>query len=192
MQADEQGVREPGRRRHQTIPRTLIFVTSRNPQTDEREVLLIQGAPNKRLWANRYNGLGGHVEAHEDVLTAAQRELAEETGLTLNLTLRGVVHIDTGSDIQDAGTNERRPGVMIFVFVAQSEQRAVHATTEGQPQWLPVARLAEYPLVDDLVEVIPRALGAGPIFFGHYAPQADGSLAYRFVDPPHSASGSRA
>ncbi|MCC6168859.1 MAG: NUDIX domain-containing protein [Caldilineaceae bacterium] len=183
MQANEQGVREPGRRRHQAIPRTLIFVTSTHPDTGSQEVLLIKGAPTKRLWANRYNGLGGHVEAHEDVLAAAQRELAEETGLTphliSNLTLRGVITIDTGVDEQGP-----RPGVLVFVFVAQSEQRSVHVSREGRPEWLPVDALAEFPLVDDLYEVIPRALGDGPIFFGHYSPQPDGRLAYRFHDSP--------
>ena len=50
------------------IPRTLIFLTCRDL------VLLLKGAPHKRLWANRYNGIGGHIERGEDVLTAAQRD----------------------------------------------------------------------------------------------------------------------
>ena len=48
----------------------------REPVTGEPEVLLLRGAADKRLWANRYNGLGGHVEAGEDVLSAAKREAA--------------------------------------------------------------------------------------------------------------------
>lgn len=180
MQADEQGVREPGRRRYQAIPRTLVFLTSTNPQTGADEILLIKGAPTKRLWANRYNGLGGHVEADEDVLSAARREVIEETGLTpAHLMLRGVVTIDTGADDQGL-----RPGVLMFVFVAQSAQRTIAAGVEGRPEWLPIAALAEYPLVDDLIEVIPRALAHGPLFFGHYSPQPDGSLAYHFLDTP--------
>ena len=43
MQATEQGVREPGKYRYQTIPRTLIFVTSHHPATGAQEVLLIRG-----------------------------------------------------------------------------------------------------------------------------------------------------
>ena len=67
MKTDAQGTRDPKRQRYQAIPRVLIFLRSRNPQTGEEEVLLLKGAPTKRLWANHYNGLGGHVEAEEDV-----------------------------------------------------------------------------------------------------------------------------
>lgn len=178
MQTHEQGVREPNRRRHQAIPRTLLLITSQNEETQRREVLLLKGAPTKRLWANRYNGLGGHVEANEDVLSAAQRELAEETGLTaVPLTLRGVIHINTGEDEQGS-----RPGVLLFVLVGETTERAVTPTAEGTPEWLPLTQLDDYPLLDDLYALIPLALGDGPIFYGHYAPREDGSMAYRFRD----------
>ena len=176
MQATDQGTREPNKRRYQAIPRTLIFLTSTNPQTDGQEVLLLKGAPTKRLWANKYNGLGGHIEGDEDIYSAALREVQEETGLTpATLSLRGVVNIDTGHD-----ENGNRPGVLMFVFHGESEERAVQPTKEGAPEWLPVEQLRSYPLVDDLYEVIPRTLAGGPLFFGHYSPQADGTLRYNF------------
>jgi hypothetical protein len=90
--------------------------------------------------------------------------------------LRGVVNIETGHDAEGA-----RPGVLLFVFRGESPDRTVKATTEGTPEWIPVARLADYPLVDDLYEVIPRALSDGELFFGHYHPREDGSMAYDFA-----------
>jgi 8-oxo-dGTP diphosphatase len=59
------------------IPRSLIFVTRPG------KVLLIKGHPRKRLWANRYNGIGGHIEYGEDLVKAAERELLEESGLSM-------------------------------------------------------------------------------------------------------------
>ena len=180
MKANEQGVREPGRRRYQAIPRTLLFITSHNPETQRREVLLLKGAPTKRLWANRYNGLGGHIEANEDVLAAAQRELLEETGLTgVPLVLRGVINIDTGADEEGP-----RPGVLLFVLAGETQTRTVTHSTEGTLEWIPLTNLDDYPLLDDLYAVIPLVLGEGPIFYGHYTPRPDGSLSYRFSSQP--------
>jgi len=42
--------------RYMLIPRVLVFVKRGT------SVLLIKGAATKRIWANKYNGVGGHVE----------------------------------------------------------------------------------------------------------------------------------
>ena len=129
------------------------------------------------MWAGKYNGLGGHVEAGEDVHAAAVREVWEEAGIAVaRLTLRGVVNIDTGVD--EYG---QRPGVLMFVFVGEVAVRSGWASAEGAPEWVEIGRRQELPLVDDLYELLPRAL-AGPFFYGHYAPDAAGEMRYAFVD----------
>jgi len=133
--------------RYAIIPRTLIFITQ------GAQVLLIKGAPNKRLWANQYNGIGGHIERGEDILSAAKRELYEETGLeSVDLRLVGTVMIDASD----------QRGIGLFVFQGSYQRGKLVESHEGQLDWVPVDRLEEYPLVEDLKTLLPRILRMQP------------------------------
>jgi 8-oxo-dGTP diphosphatase len=150
--------------RYSLIPRTLIFLTS------EEYVLLLKGAPHKRLWANRYNGIGGHVERGENVFSAAHRELHEEAGVTVeNLRLCGVVTIDT----------EPTMGICLFVLRAECPRLEVIASKEGTPEWVHRHELHHLPLVEDLHQLLPRLLSmqpGDPPFSAHYWYDSDGAL----------------
>lgn len=146
MPASEQGV-AVSRQRYKLIPRVLCFVLQKG------EVLLLKGAPTKKIWPNRFNGLGGHVERGESVRAAAAREIREEAGLVVSdLTLRGVVTIDTGE----------ADGIAMFVFTAQAASRAVTPSVEGELHWVNPAHLAGLPLVQDLFTLLPAVLALPP------------------------------
>jgi 8-oxo-dGTP diphosphatase len=153
MGKSDQGVETSGGR-YTVIPRVLVFVFSEN------DVLLLKGAPTKRLWANRYNGLGGHVEAGEDVYSAARREVIEEAGLDVaDLRLCGVVNVDTG----------RTTGIVFYVFSASSETRETQASEEGTLEWVPLERLDEVDLVEDVPLLLERVQSSAPDpFFARY------------------------
>jgi 8-oxo-dGTP diphosphatase len=155
-QAD-QGI-EASRQRYQAVPRVLVFLRHGS------DVLLLKGAPDKRIWANLYNGVGGHVEAGEDVLTAARREAQEETGIeAADLRLVAVANIAAGNP---------QVGILLFVFTGWSPTRQTISSIEGSLHWVPAAEAPGLPLVEDLGWLLPRILalpsGAPPLFL-HYS-----------------------
>lgn len=121
------------------IPRTAIFVR------DEDEYLLIKGAPTKRLWAGKYNGLGGHVERGENILFSAQRELLEETGLLADLWLCGTVIVDAGE-----------VGICLFVLCGENPRGEIKSSGEGSVEWVRRDAVLHLPVVEDLPILLDR------------------------------------
>lgn len=123
------------------IPRVLIF-----PINGEGQILLLIGSPSKRIWPNRWNGLGGHVEKDETVLQAARRELKEESGLEAQtLTFAGQIQVETGVDT----------GIAVFVFLAEGLGGELMPSEEGQLAWKSLDEALELPLVEDLYTLLP-------------------------------------
>lgn len=135
------------------IPRTLVFLRH------AEAVLLLRGAPTKRLWAGRYNGLGGHLEPDESLLGGALREIEEEAGIppaaVSNLQLRALINL--------SGTPH---GVLLAVFVGWVTTTAVSESAEGTLAWLPVHDLHTIDLVDG-DQLLPRLLATTDLFYGY-------------------------
>jgi 8-oxo-dGTP diphosphatase len=169
MGREDQGV-ALSRRRYQVIPRTLCFVTHGD------EVLLLLGGAKKRLWAGRYNGLGGHVEPDEDIYTSARREVREEAGLEArDVRLRCVVHADAGDPMA---------GILFFVFTAVADEKRVVPSEEGALEWWPVSALPVGCMVEDLPVLLPKILAMGPTdppLFAAYSYDEGDRLVIRFT-----------
>jgi 8-oxo-dGTP diphosphatase len=166
MPASDQGVNY---KRYMLIPRTLIFITREN------EILLLKGAIEKRLWSGVYNGVGGHVEQGEDILTAAHRELLEETGLiSCNLWLCGITTVDT----------QTNPGVCIYIFRGECTEGNPVLSDEGSLEWIQYSNINQLPLVADLLVLLPKILQmkyGDPPFSAHSHYNDTGDLVVTFA-----------
>lgn len=166
MGVDAQGV---SRERFCLIPRVLVF-----PVDEKGRVLLLKGASNKKIWANLWNGPGGHLEAGEGVPEAACRKLLEETGLTAGSLIHcAQIVVDTGSN----------PGIIFFVFKAKQLSGELRSSAEGGLAWFTQNQTLNLELVEDLYTLLPlvmRHRANEKPFWGHYSYDQDDQLVMKF------------
>lgn len=159
--------------RHSARLATLSFVTHGG------DVLLLRHSEHGDRFRGRWNGIGGHVEAGEDVRAAARRELREEAGIDVpDLALRGVVH--------ESGLLGH--AYVLFVFVGTAPTRAVSAVEGHALCWHPLEGIEQLPLVHDVARLLPRALAARePFTATQVYDGGDRRLDLAFDEPPGAA-----
>jgi 8-oxo-dGTP diphosphatase len=156
MTADRKGPYTP-------VLATLGYILS----PDGREVLLIHR--NRRpddAHFGKYNGLGGKLEAGEDVVACLRREVREESGLECDaLVLRGT--------ISWPGFGKHGEDWFGFIFLVDRWHGRPRAENpEGTLVWLPVERLTGLPLWEGDRHFLP-------LVFGDRGKQFHGVMPYR-------------
>ena len=136
---------------------------------DGQRVLLIHR--NKKandLHGGKYNGLGGKLEAGEDVVAGFRREIREEAGLECEkLELRGTVSWP--------GFGKNGEDWFGFIFrVTAFSGTPLTSNAEGDLHWLEIERVPLLNLWEGDRYFLPLVLNAdGPPFHG-VMPYADG------------------
>lgn len=149
------------------IVATLGYVLS----PDRRRVLMIhRNARPGDHHLGKYNGLGGKLEADEDVVAGMRREILEEAGITCDaLALRGT--------ISWPGFGKHGEDWLGFVFVVTRHGGEPFASNpEGTLEWVEVDRLLELPLWEGDRHFLPLVFDDDPRAFHAVMPYHDGRM----------------
>jgi 8-oxo-dGTP diphosphatase len=146
---------------------TLGYVLS----PDKRRVLLVHR--NKRpddLHYGKYNGLGGKVDPGESVSMGMKREIAEESGLSVEtLLLRGT--------ISWPGFGKGGADWFGFIFRIEQWHGTPHAGNhEGTLEWVDCDQLLTLPLWESDRLFLPMVFDAAPTVFHGVMPYHNGSM----------------
>ena len=162
------------------MPYTPILATLGYILSEDRQrVLLIHR--NRRPEDNhfgKYNGLGGKLEAGEDVVSGMMREVREESGLEcLSLRLRGT--------ISWPGFGKAGEDWFGFIFVVDRWTGVPsEGNAEGTLEWVEVGRLLDLPLWEGDRHFLPLVFGDDARQFHGVMPYCDGkpvSWSFRWV-----------
>lgn len=146
---------------------TLGYILS----PDRRQVLLVhRNARDDDQHLGKYNGLGGKLEADEDVVAGMRREIMEEAGIDCSdLQLRGT--------ISWPGFGKQGEDWFGFVFLITGfTGTPLVSNPEGTLEWVDVERILELPLWDGDRQFLPLVFDADPRAFHGVMPYRDGKM----------------
>lgn len=153
---------------------TLGYVLSE----DRQRVLMVHRSRAGDEHLGKWNGLGGKLEADEDVYSCLCRELREEANIEVTAArLRGTISWP-GFGSGGPGQESNWFG---FIFVVDAFSGAPPQRNEDGPlAWQPIDRLDELPMWDGDRHWLPLVFGDGPVFHGvmTYADGAPTSWSY--------------
>ncbi|MGN6521278.1 MAG: NUDIX hydrolase [Dokdonella sp.] len=149
------------------IVATLGYVLS----PDRRRVLMIHR--NTRPGDHhlgKYNGLGGKLDPHEDVLAGMRREIREEAGIECTaLELRGT--------ISWPGFGKHGEDWLGFLFLVTAyEGTPIEANPEGTLEWVDVDQLGTLPMWEGDRHFLPLVFDGDPRPFHGVMPYEDGRM----------------
>lgn len=118
----------------------------------------------------KYNGLGGKLEANEDVTAGMRREIREEAGVEcLELSLRGT--------ISWPGFGKHGEDWFGFLFVVSHFSGVpLGRNPEGTLEWIEIGKLETLPLWEGDRHFLPLVFDSDPRPFHGVMPYCDGRM----------------
>ena len=149
------------------IVATLGYVLSPDRQ---RALMIHRNARPEDEHLGKYNGLGGKLEADEDVVAGMRREILEEAGINCeDMSLRGT--------ISWPGFGKNGEDWLGFVFlITRFSGEPFTRNPEGTLQWVPRSGLADLPMWEGDRHFLPLVFDDDPRAFHGVMPYRDGRM----------------
>jgi 8-oxo-dGTP diphosphatase len=137
--------------------RGRVLMIHRNTRSDDHHI-------------GKYNGLGGKLEANEDVAACMRREILEEAGIEcLELSLRGTINWP--------GFGQRGEDWFGFLFlITHFSGVPLERNREGTLEWVEMGKILELPLWDGDRHFLPLVFDADSRPFHGVMPYSDGRM----------------
>lgn len=149
------------------IVATLGYVLS----PDHQQVLMIhRNARQDDQHLGKYNGLGGKLDAGEDIMAGMVREIREEAGIECTaMTLRGTLNWP--------GFGKNGEDWLGFIFLITAFEGTAHSGNhEGTLEWVPRDRLMTLPMWEGDRHFLPLVFDDDPRPFHGVMPYRDGRM----------------
>lgn len=120
------------------------------------EVLALKRSPNRALFPNFWEGVGGQVKEGESLEEAILRHLLEESGISGRI--RGPFTTYVIEPGVDSSADTRIPGVRFSVKVDGTPNIIVDPAQHQDSAWVPVTDLARLDWIPGLLPQIEQAI----------------------------------
>ncbi len=125
----------------------------------DNKYLLLKRSPLKKVAPNFLHIPGGKIDSDEDPMTAAQRELYEETGpKAQNIKIEAVV-----TEVHPISSDKYQNTWLVYYFSGEYESGDLKDTEEGELLWLELNEIDKekmFPSVKEIVEkMFDRQIG---------------------------------
>jgi len=112
------------------IPAVECLITHKN------NILLMKRSEKSKKFPGYWAAPGGHVDEHEDFLTAAIREVREETGIDVSGREIKLKTVAIGKHM------DRKEIYMVLYFLVNLKNyHKPHSSKEGKAEWIPINSL---------------------------------------------------
>lgn len=152
---------------------TLGYILS----PDQQRVLMVHRMGREDDYhIGKYNGLGGKLESHEDILTGMRREIREEAGIECSqINLRGTINW--------TGFGPNGEDWLGFIFlITQFSGTPYEHNVEGPLQWVDLSQLHTLPMWEGDRYFLPLIFDNDPrVFFGHMPYEGSKPVGWSYV-----------